>query len=210
MSLPDAFLDQPALDNRATRYLRDRPCGAWTARTIAEAIRATPPAVESMLAEAVRVGAVVRTSAGPRCPAHYHWAGATPMPEQYPQEVGQGGSEPPREGMAPGECESDPGRGANGAPALATPHQHESPGVGPMGSGQPADAGPTRGHMLLLDGEEDSATVAPVIAPPRRVAVPLLIQTIWSDGTVTARWPGHDDEHTFAPLAPEGARDGQG
>ena len=40
-------------------------------------------------------------------------------------------------------CESADGRGTTGAPALATLPQHASPGVGPMGAGQPADAGPT-------------------------------------------------------------------
>ncbi len=50
-----------------------------------------------------------------------------------------------REGMAPEACESAAGRGENVAPALATLPHHESPGVGPMGIGQPADAGPAGG-----------------------------------------------------------------
>lgn len=58
--------------------------------------------------------------------------------------------------------------------------------------------------IRLIDGEEDSATSAPVIAPPRAVAVPLLVQTVWSDGTVTTEWPGSGQAHTFAPLAPQG------
>ena len=52
-------------------------------------------------------------------------------------------SERGREVMEPEACESAAGRGTNGAPALATLPQHASPGVGPMGAGQPADAGPT-------------------------------------------------------------------
>ena len=55
----------------------------------------------------------------------------------------QAGSEPAREVMEPEACESAAGRGTNGAPALATLPLHASPGVGPMGAGQPADAGPT-------------------------------------------------------------------
>ena len=56
----------------------------------------------------------------------------------------------------------------------------------------------------IIAGEEDSATAAPVIAPPRRVAVPLMVQTVWSDGTVTVEWPQHQQAHTFAPLVAEG------
>lgn len=52
-------------------------------------------------------------------------------------------SERGREVMEPAVCESADGRGTTGAPALATLPQHASPGVGPMGAGQPADAGPT-------------------------------------------------------------------
>ena len=48
-----------------------------------------------------------------------------------------------REGMEPEACESAAGRGTTGAPALATLPHYASPGVGPMGAGQPADAGPT-------------------------------------------------------------------
>lgn len=54
-------------------------------------------------------------------------------------------SERGREVMEPAVCESADGRGTTGAPALATLPQHASPGVGPMGAGQPADAGPTGG-----------------------------------------------------------------
>ena len=52
-------------------------------------------------------------------------------------------SERGREFMEPEACESADGRGTTGAPALATLPQYASPGVGPMGAGQPADAGPT-------------------------------------------------------------------
>lgn len=55
-----------------------------------------------------------------------------------------------REGMAPEACESATGRGKNVAPALATPPVHGSPGVGPMGIGQPADAGPAGGMRVAL------------------------------------------------------------
>lgn len=59
--------------------------------------------------------------------------------------------------------------------------------------------------IRLIDGEEASAVSAPVVTPPRRVAVPLLVQTVWSDGTVTTEWPGHGQAHTFAPLVREGS-----
>lgn len=55
----------------------------------------------------------------------------------------QPGSEPGREVMESDACESAAGRGDTVAPALATLPQHESPDVGPMGAGQPADAGPS-------------------------------------------------------------------
>ncbi len=75
-------------------------------------------------------------------------------------------SERGREVMEPAVCESADGRGTTGAPALATLSQHASPGVGPMGAGQPADAGPTTGEPAepepppvasrLVDGEADA------------------------------------------------------
>lgn len=76
------------------------------------------------------------------------------QPEAAPDtpQGDQAGSEPAREVMEPAVCESADGRGTNGAPALATLPQHASPGVGPMGAGQPADAGPTAailGHLKL-------------------------------------------------------------
>ena len=58
--------------------------------------------------------------------------------------------------------------------------------------------------IRIEDGEEDSATSAPIVAPPRRVALPLMVQTVWSDGTVTVEWPQHQQAHTFAPLQPAG------
>lgn len=64
---------------------------------------------------------------------------------QEPTEGDQACSEHAREGMEPEVCESTEGRGTDGAPALATLPAHESPGVGPMGPGQPADAGPAGG-----------------------------------------------------------------
>jgi hypothetical protein len=68
-----------------------------------------------------------------------------------------------REGMAPEACESAAGRGENVAPALATPPVHESPGVGPMGVGQPADAGPAGGSIETSERE--------AIEPPQSTLV---------------------------------------
>ena len=53
-----------------------------------------------------------------------------------------------REGMEPEACESAAGRGASGAPALATPPAC-SPDGGPMGVWQPAAAGPSGGAIGL-------------------------------------------------------------
>lgn len=50
-----------------------------------------------------------------------------------------------REGMEPEACESAAGRGADGAPALATLPHYSSPVGGPMGAWQPAAAGPAEG-----------------------------------------------------------------
>lgn len=50
-----------------------------------------------------------------------------------------------REVMEPAVCESADGRGADGAPALATLPHYASPVGGPMGVGQPAAAGPAGG-----------------------------------------------------------------
>lgn len=50
-----------------------------------------------------------------------------------------------REVMEPEACESAAGRGANGAPALATLPQYSSPVGGPMGAGQLAAASPIQG-----------------------------------------------------------------
>lgn len=60
----------------------------------------------------------------------------TPKGDQPRSERGRGV-------MEPAVCESADGRGSNAAPALAALPLHASPGVGPMGAGQPADAGPT-------------------------------------------------------------------
>jgi hypothetical protein len=62
--------------------------------------------------------------------------------ETNPQKGDQPRFERGREGMEPAVCESAAGRGAHGAPALATLPQYASPVGGPMGSGQPAAAGP--------------------------------------------------------------------
>lgn len=89
-------------------------------------------------------------SAGPRASdgAASNGKAVTPgpsQPEAAPDtpQGDQAGSEPAREVMEPEACESAAGRGTTGAPALATLPLHASPGVGPMGAGQPADAGPT-------------------------------------------------------------------
>jgi hypothetical protein len=51
-------------------------------------------------------------------------------------------SERGREGMEPQACDSAEGRGTDGAPAIATLPHNASPVGGPMGTGQPAAAGP--------------------------------------------------------------------
>ncbi len=78
----------------------------------------------------------------------------------------QAGSEPAREVMEPAACESAAGRGTNGAPALATLPQHASPGVGPIGAGQPADAGPTTDESAAQqEAPPNPGSVEPA-APP--------------------------------------------
>lgn len=71
-----------------------------------------------------------------------------------PKRGDQPRSERGRGSMELEACESATGRGTTGAPALATSPVHESPGVGPMGSGQPADAGPTRMRCALWNDNE--------------------------------------------------------
>lgn len=55
-----------------------------------------------------------------------------------------------REVMEPAACESADGRGADGAPALATLPHYASPVGGPMGVGQPAAAGPAGGPVPTI------------------------------------------------------------
>lgn len=74
----------------------------------------------------------------PSVPTFRGRASNTPTGDQPRSERG-------REVMEPAVCESAAGRGTTGAPALATLPHYASPGVGPMGAGQPADAGPTGG-----------------------------------------------------------------
>ena len=88
---------------------------------------AGPPASDGAASEGTAV------TPGPSQPEA---APDTPQGDQPRSERG-------REVMEPEACERAAGRGTTGAPALATLPQHASPGVGPMGAGQPADAGPT-------------------------------------------------------------------
>lgn len=88
---------------------------------------AGPPASDGAASEGTAV------TPGPSQPEA---APNTPQGDQPRSERG-------REVMEPEACESAAGRGTTGAPALATLPLHASPGVGPMGAGQPADAGPT-------------------------------------------------------------------
>lgn len=74
----------------------------------------------------------------PSVPTFRGRASNTPTGDQPRSERG-------RDVMEPAVCESADGRGTTGAPALVTLPLHASPGVGPMGAGQPADAGPTGG-----------------------------------------------------------------
>lgn len=87
-------------------------------------------------------------------------------------------SERGREGMEAAACESAAERGADGAPALATLPPSESPGVGPMGAGQAADAAPAG---------DDYAWVRVKGLPERRARpkdpTPLRC-ALWSDGSL--------------------------
>ena len=113
-------------------------------------------------------------SAGPRASdgAASNGKAVTPgpsQPEAAPDtpQGDQAGSEPAREVMEPEACESAAGRGTNGAPALATLPQHASPGVGPMGAGQPADAGPTCDESAAQQPPETARLgIAPSAPPP--------------------------------------------
>ena len=120
-------LSAPDLDNRATRYLRERPFGAWTLRTIGEAIRCSPPAVEAMLQPAIRQGLVEWRFAAPSQGGnrHFYWRDPAPTEHQPPDTAGQA---------------TEPAGIQAGSPAAGAP-------------------------VRIEDGEEDSATEAPVIAP---------------------------------------------
>ena len=126
---------------------------------------AGPPASDGAASEGTAV------TPGPSQPEA---APDTPQGDQPRSERG-------REVMEPAGCESADGRGTTGAPALATLPQHASPGVGPMGAGQPADAGPTtdkrsggQGTRPCADEQsEGHGRHAPVAAPGWRESSPL-------------------------------------
>ena len=111
---------------------------------------AGPPASDGAASEGTAV------TPGPSQPEA---APDTPQGDQPRSERG-------REVMEPEACESAAGRGTNGAPALATLPQHASPGVGPMGAGQPADAGPTTDESAAQQGTNPVRRVGPAASSP--------------------------------------------
>lgn len=159
------YTPQPGtVASRVVAWLKARPSGEFNAAQISEALGLNPAAILSSLEQALDAKLVYsrqRDRTSLRAP---RWYSATdqgahqrrqgfgnssawmPTPKKDTPVTPQGdqaGSEPAREVMEPAACESADGRGTNGAPALATLPLHASPGVGPMGAGQPADAGPT-------------------------------------------------------------------
>ena len=88
----------------------------------------------------------------------------------------QAGSEPAREVMEPEACESAAGRGTTGAPALATLPHTASPGVGPMGAGQPADAGPTCDESAAQQESPPNPGSVEPAAPPAAPPLPPLVR----------------------------------
>jgi hypothetical protein len=116
--------------------------------------------------------------------------------EQDPPEGVQPGSEPGSEGMAPEACESATGRGMDGAPALVTHPHHESPGVGPMGAGQPADAGPT-GEMVPGTAEV-AATPAALMANVEEALLRDALQLVeYLRSPFAGRFPSHPKPDSF-------------
>ena len=159
------YTPQPGtVASRVVAWLQARPSSEFNAAQISEALGLNPAAILSSLEQALDAKLVYsrqRDRTSLRAP---RWYSATdqgahqrrqgfgnssewmPTPKKDTPDTPQGdqaGSEPAREVMEPAACESADGRGTNGAPALATLPLHASPGVGPMGAGQPADAGPT-------------------------------------------------------------------
>lgn len=159
------YTPQPGtVASRVVAWLKARPSGEFNAAQISEALGLNPAAILSSIEQALDAKLVYsrqRDRTSLRAP---RWYSATdqgahqrrqgfgnssewmPTPKKDTPVTPQGdqaGSEPAREVMEPAACESADGRGTNGAPALATLPLHASPGVGPMGAGQPADAGPT-------------------------------------------------------------------
>lgn len=177
---------------RVVAWLQARPTGEYNAAQIAEALKVDPKIVASSLEVALRERLVFhrqRDRTSPRAPWWYSAkdreeharrngfsaaAAWMPAPKKDPPDIPKGdqaGSEPAREVMEPEACESAAGRGTNGAPALATLPQHASPGVGPMGAGQPADAGPTTDESAAQQGNLNPVTdavepAAPAALPP--------------------------------------------
>lgn len=88
-----------------------------------------------------------------------------------------------REVMEPAACESADGRGADGAPALATLPHYASPVGGPMGVGQPAAAGPAGGGLVPTIAE---ANLAAAYALAAELAPLYLATRVLPDGTVAA------------------------
>lgn len=124
------------------------------------------------------------------------------QPEAAPDtpQGDQAGSEPVREVMEPEACESADGRGTTGAPALATLPQHASPGVGPMGAGQPADAGPTTDESAAQqEAPPNPGSVEPAAPPaaPPPAEQPRSVDERFAAALDKAMQPQHVTAATF-------------
>ena len=166
---------------------------ARLAEAIGVPINNLPPCMDA----AVSAGIVFkrqRDHSHPRSP--YFWslkdhgrrdAPNTPQGDQPRSERG-------REGMELKACASADGRGTDGAPARATLPHPASPGGGPMGTGQPAAAGPARDdgagarpatssdQGMTGEAPEAPRSALPVVAPGDE-----LRWALWSDGVLEAR-----------------------
>lgn len=185
---------------RAIAWLEQQPVGAdFTVSQLAERAGLDVTLLGQCLAPAVDAGAVLK--APPRGQKRPMFYSLNPLqhPEYREPDTPQGNqprSERGREGMEPAACESAAGRGTNGAPALATLPHTASPGVGPMGAEQPADAGLTTGEAKELAASlgielrpvEEWGDKLGVTYPSRTSQPPnsssQLRCALWSDGTL--------------------------
>ena len=192
--MTNTYTPQPGtVASRVVAWLQARPSGEYNAAQIGEALKIDPKIIASSLEQALREKLVFhrqRDRTSLRAPwwysandreAHQRRNGFGNSSEWMPTakkdtpdtpQGDQAGSEPAREVMEPAACESADGRGTTGAPALATLPLHASPGVGPMGAGQPADAGPTEDdESAAQQGNLNPVTDA--VEPAAPAALPL-------------------------------------